>query len=456
MVDYLTDKSEENNEFLAKHCPRLLGLYAELLAQCPELRILALEEKEMRGPVFQPRLQADSEERLTPAIVMPFSRMDGFWDFYDEKDLANKCSVARMLGCELEDLQGRQDLYVDFIFLHECGHAVDFVRHELKPKLVVHGVAMDDNGVVCGEMSDAQLAQALDELSDLRGPQLRRERAMQMHPRTAMRVGVDRLRLFASRLNTMDLRSDKERELVANSLHKEVPSERYADNFALRFIVGRAEAYGELATKVGVLVKEHVLRADEEPSYGLYAGQRFETEVGEQIVLTRSLRVGEVFACEVYERGRVSERRQTEAKLSDIVFETDLSGAETVDYVRLGFADGHEQKLKLLHVAEPFMRSSFEEMYKELQLDDGMELYLHAVEDEGGVAGERLTYDDIFGGKLKALRDDSGEVAGLELIGEYGTRLEDIESVWRRRGEYRVANLQKGRRICWEVLKLAD
>lgn len=280
--DYIKDRYSENVRMLEdigdKH---MLQLYSNLMDEYPQLRIVKLFDKDIVANAdfwnYYPQPQDGS---YFPGIRFNFSHPETYmfrsYEDFREKipsgddRLGRRYSIKRLafsLGVDWKECARNKQLVADEVFLHEFGHAYDFIENYLRPQF--DAIEGNNKG-----------AQAL-----FRATRIKRENRSEYERQSPdgcfdyLRRSSPEWRKSERRLRAMGIEDYDEYLYARQQYYRDQPDEAYADKFAYDYITNHYDDYftsewdyGDKRAYVNINKKEIELDRDSVHLLGLKQG----------------------------------------------------------------------------------------------------------------------------------------------------------------------------------------
>lgn len=232
-TEYWKDRFDENIHFLYEKGPHLVNAYKEIVNDCPDLRRVQLRDEDTKKAYFC-RCSFNTEDRqYRMEIALNFSNLETYID--PEREFFLR-SIAIQLGARYEDVKNNKKLATTFSFLHEFGHAKDFIENYLKPK---------EN-----REKKRPLAEVLNQAeTEAREHRLRDGMTLPVPLHVKFGSSEDYKR-YQKRFETFGIKPDmhgeipKEKGKIVHSVaYREMSSEAIADTFARKYIMKHRNEY---------------------------------------------------------------------------------------------------------------------------------------------------------------------------------------------------------------------
>lgn len=221
--EYWRNRWQENAILLNSEAPHLAKVYANIVTEQPELHVVKINNENIQRNAYFCNA-ALKEGQYIPEIAFNFSNPETYFDSSLEFLLR---SVAIQLGAKYEDIKDNKKLVTTFIFLHEFGHAKDFLDNYMKPK---------ENK---GKKPLAEVLKiAITDANERRLKDLMTEPAP-----SHIDFSKEDFKKYTKRLETFGIKPDKngkiskkQFEIVSTNAYREMSSESFADSFAVEYI----------------------------------------------------------------------------------------------------------------------------------------------------------------------------------------------------------------------------
>ena len=414
--NYLKDRSKENLKFLEevgdKH---FVELYQDIIEQFPQLKIVKLRDRKMDDDNASFCYTGKSEGEYYPEIDFNFSNPESYiidpnkttpeeLSNTDER-LGRKYSIKRLafeVGADWRDCMKNRRLIADEIFLHEFGHAYDFIENYLR--LEYENIEGTNRG-----------ARTLYNAS--RRKVANREEYEMQSPDDGLRYllrSSDKWRQAERRLQAMGINNYEEYQYARHQYYRDQPDEAYADRFAYDYVIEHFDDYfttdepSPTNDKVYVDYDREIhLDPDFVHILGLKQGlgvQIQRLKDGQAIKQTSGFLATNVYVGKnlyLYEKGDPKDpgdKWRICLGISDIWVKPvrDEKTDKIKRYVFFADQDGVEYHISRTQESPTYINSSFTEMVedlglksgdkiqliKHLPLDDARDLLLEDVEDE--------------------------------------------------------------------------
>ncbi len=222
--DYLKNRWLENAFLLNRESPHLAKVYSNILTEQPELHIVKITDMDIQSNAHFSSCSVRNG-KFIPEIGFNFRKQETYIDSSLEFTLRQ---MAIQLGARYEDIKDNKKLVTTFIFLHEFGHAKDFMDNYLKPK--------EDKGK---KPFAEVLKNAITETNEHR---LKDLMTLPVPSHIDLSKWED-FRKYTKRLETFGIKPDKYGQIsheqlnIAQSIsYREMSSESFADSFAIDYI----------------------------------------------------------------------------------------------------------------------------------------------------------------------------------------------------------------------------
>lgn len=229
--EYWKNRMQENVDLLKDKAPYLEGVYTNIAAEDPGLKIVKLTDKNIKGNAYFSTISL-LEGNFMPEVALNLNNQETYIGSNLEFMLRQ---LAIQLGAEYEDIKDNKKLVTTFIFLHEFGHAKDFIDNYLKPK--------ENKG-------KKSLAEALENATtEKQKHRLRDIMTMPLPSHIDFSKQEDRKK-YRKRLESFGVKPDskghtyyKQVRIVQSNAYREMSSESYADTFARDYIMKHRDEY---------------------------------------------------------------------------------------------------------------------------------------------------------------------------------------------------------------------
>lgn len=234
LSEYYKNRANENYNFLKQKNPTMAAYYREIITSLPHLKIIGIADKPIDRNANFSCLRCsvgskDGNNKYRPDINYNFSNMET----YTEPGLESLLKlIALRVGARDEDVLNNTKLVSTFVFLHELGHGEDYIKDYLLPQ------------------KDKPIDQAVKDAVTLSQKRRGRDLMTQPIPRRQRQgeTKTELYKLFKSRLRAMDINSVDELTYAMGRSYREMSSEKYADEFAEKFIM---DHYSDFFMKPG-------------------------------------------------------------------------------------------------------------------------------------------------------------------------------------------------------------
>ena len=220
--DYGKDRVEENLEMLEQvGNPQMVELYKKVIEENPQLCVVKLVDEDIDGNAFFERTMRDTTTgQVMPMVRFNFSHPETYrlkatetWDLGrkdDDKKMGIRYamkSLALKVGASWRRCAQNKKLTTGMVFLHEMGHAQDFIDNYLVPEY------MSREGMPVGQkMAESVLA-------------------------------ANEKAVAASEQDARSHPAQDDSLMAGVVAYREMPVERYADDFAMDFFRRHREEY---------------------------------------------------------------------------------------------------------------------------------------------------------------------------------------------------------------------
>jgi hypothetical protein len=219
-------RQEDIQAAFRKVQPQYLGLYMDLLTEYPELEeidvmIASAAEKPVLGKTIG-RFVLPDDHTPNPTIQLNQSAHAAAM----EMDTTTISEIAKRIGVEPEILQKNPEMLQTFIFLHELGHAYDFVKNYLH-----NPMAADKNF----NPTQAMMQQSKHEMATMLIPGLSPSQVLRLQEqgRFDLVEHYNKHKLF---FWAKGIRSPEKLFEVMQVNYRNLPKEQFADNFAVQIL----------------------------------------------------------------------------------------------------------------------------------------------------------------------------------------------------------------------------
>lgn len=212
--DYGKDRTEENIGMLEEIGSPLVDMYKKVVEEYPQLCVVKLINEDGDNAFFKEAVKDTTTGQIMPAIRFNFSHSDTYrLNLIDTLSSKNDDStikpgirytmkmLALRTGADWEKCARNKKMATSLAFLHEMGHAQDYIDNYLVPEYVGR------EGMSAGERMAGSVAAALDKLKTTKD---------------------EESALIMNRLN-----SSAERRY---RVYRDMPYEEHADNFATDYM----------------------------------------------------------------------------------------------------------------------------------------------------------------------------------------------------------------------------
>ncbi|HCC23434.1 TPA: hypothetical protein DF272_04650 [Candidatus Falkowbacteria bacterium] len=208
-----------------------ISLAWELLVdQMPELKdvkLRILKKRQIKDVRFTRGTYIFPVKEEDPLEIQLLLSNDDVLDLMDEEERAVVRQHAKKIGLKDEQLEGA--LLRVFIFAHEAGHVVDFVKNYLNN--------FDYQGMARSEVVEIWREEYRANMNMLAVPNMTRPK-FEAFLAAATEVEVDEF------LDNYGFDSIKEFKMEQQKSYRQLPHESYADDFAIKFIKKNAAKFG--------------------------------------------------------------------------------------------------------------------------------------------------------------------------------------------------------------------
>ncbi|HRX43722.1 MAG TPA: hypothetical protein P5059_00515 [Candidatus Dojkabacteria bacterium] len=229
--EYWKSRWQENLNLLNREDPYLANVYANIVAEQPELQMVKLTNTNIQCNAYFSKCSLRDGQYI-PEIVFNLSNQETYIDSSLEFTLRQK---AIQLGAKYEDLKNNKRLVTTLVFLHEFGHAKDFFDNYLKPRENIgkRPIAEVLNNAITGNNE-----RRLKDLMTLPAPShidFSKEEDRQKYTK--------RLETFGIKTDQYGQISKKQFKIVNSVAYREMSSESFADSFAVDYIKRHRNEY---------------------------------------------------------------------------------------------------------------------------------------------------------------------------------------------------------------------
>lgn len=239
--DYLIDRYSENLDMLEQlGDTHIAELYQSLMEKHPNLRIVKLCDEDIDDNAFFSS-NYNIDGMYIPTIGFNFSHKETYTiekarelERQPSRDdrLGRKYATKRLafkVGADWKKCVKNKNLIVDEVFLHEFGHAYDFINNYLGP---AYEYDTDFISALCGAINVSWAE---------------REEYMLQSPDGVFEEGLGRhspeWRASERRLQAMGIENYEEYLYARQQYYRDQPDEAYADRFAHNFIMQHYDDY---------------------------------------------------------------------------------------------------------------------------------------------------------------------------------------------------------------------
>ncbi|MBQ3309546.1 hypothetical protein IJG78_02615 [Candidatus Saccharibacteria bacterium] len=269
---YLVDRSARNQEIIkkaGKDAESIIGpAYASICEEVPGLRCVKIVDDDIE---CNAHFSSTDGQNIVPVVHFNLSNIDtyirGDKDKLSDEDRAHIDSqmlllkeIALQTGAKPRDVLSNRNLVATFVFMHELGHAYDFLKNDLG----VGAEEMKKGGISQQAFDQAQRKTAYEwNQEDLKTPfpkllkeKPRKDASGKITAEEQNRVdeiNSRRMRRLRGRFEAMgiDLSDPDALRVAAAKAYRRKPSETFADNFARKYISQhRDEFFGEGPDKI--------------------------------------------------------------------------------------------------------------------------------------------------------------------------------------------------------------
>ncbi len=229
--EYWRNRWQENAILLNSEAPHLAKVYANIVTEQPELHVVKINNENIQRNAYFCNA-ALKEGQYIPEIAFNFSNQETYIDSSLEFLMRQ---MAIQLGARYEDIKDNKKLVTTFIFLHEFGHAKDFIDNYLKPNEnrgkkpiaeVLNNAIKEDNEHRLKDLMTLPVPSHID-----------------LSKRGDLGKYIKRLETFGIKPNKFGQISDKQLKIAQSISYREMSSESIADSFAVDYIIKHRNEY---------------------------------------------------------------------------------------------------------------------------------------------------------------------------------------------------------------------
>jgi len=229
--EYWKDHLQENITLLQKESEDLLSVYKNIVIKDKQLRGIKITNNDnVSNASFCFGSLEDGQ--LKPIIAFNFSNQEKYTDLNLEFSLRQ---IAIQLGSKYEDIKDNEKLVKTFIFLHEFGHARDFIDNYLKTS------EKKDNKTIVEVLRSAGIEYRKRRIRDLM--------TLPLPQHIKFNNDEDR-RKYRKRLETYGIKPDENGhislekvDIVQSNAYRGMSSESIADSFAVNYIMNNRDDF---------------------------------------------------------------------------------------------------------------------------------------------------------------------------------------------------------------------
>jgi hypothetical protein len=225
--NYATDKSRDNLILLQSKDRHLAKVYQDILGEGERRRHLScvkIVDDNIKNNAHFNSIGADSHH-ATPEVHFNLQNIETYTEPALEFVLEQ---IAIKVGAKTEDVLNNKKLVSTFIFLHEFGHADDYIHNSLRSSAEKPGLARHQI------INDAVRNDRKSRLRDMMTLPV---------PGNIKITSQAEFNKFIPRMKSMGINNMREYQYAKQRAYREMPSEKYADDFATKYILDHYDDY---------------------------------------------------------------------------------------------------------------------------------------------------------------------------------------------------------------------